>query len=261
MSVGSRPTPSRTGIVATYLLFAAQVLRTLTADGVQERLSWYLALLLAYLILLTFVFWRPHLPTLVGHAYLFVQSALILALLSLNPEVDHLAALFLPPGYQVAHLFAGRTRWVWIGVFAFLIGGPLTIYHGAIEGLALGLTTIAAIVVLPAFVAVNQEIETARAESATMLQKLQETNARLEACASQVEELAEMQERNRLARELHDSVSQTMSGITSNIRAAQVHLAQDPETCKPQLEQLQALIQSALAQMRSLIAELRPQSR
>jgi signal transduction histidine kinase len=75
-----------------------------------------------------------------------------------------------------------------------------------------------------------------------------------------VEELAAMEERNRLARELHDSVSQTMFSLLLATRSAQILLERDPVRVRPQLEQLQELTQSALAQMRSLIAELRPKT-
>jgi signal transduction histidine kinase len=82
----------------------------------------------------------------------------------------------------------------------------------------------------------------------------------LQSYAGQVEELAAVEERNRLARELHDSVSQTIFSITLNTRAAQILLERNPAGVKPQLEQLQKLTQNALVQMRSLIAQLRPKS-
>ena len=73
-----------------------------------------------------------------------------------------------------------------------------------------------------------------------------------------MEELAAIEERNRLARELHDSVSQTMFSIILNVRSTQVLLQRDPTRLRPQLETLQKLAQSALVEMRSLIAQLRP---
>ena len=69
-----------------------------------------------------------------------------------------------------------------------------------------------------------------------------------------------LQERNRLARELHDSVSQTMFSISLNSRAAHILLERDPDKLRSQLEQLQGLTRSALEEMRGLIADLRPAS-
>jgi signal transduction histidine kinase len=91
-----------------------------------------------------------------------------------------------------------------------------------------------------------------------LLNELQETHRQLEAQAGQVEELAAMQERNRLARELHDSVSQTMFSIVLNIRSTQILLEREPDRVRPQLEQLQELTSRALSQMRTLISQWRP---
>jgi signal transduction histidine kinase len=194
------------------------------------------------------------------HVYFALQSAIILILLSLHPQLDFVTALFVLLCYQAALVFAGRTRWFWIGLFVLLIGGSLMFYLGPLQGLALGLTSMAAGIILPAYVIANRETEAARAKSQAMLGELEATHRQLEAYAGQVEELAAMEERNRLARELHDSVSQTMFSLLLATRSAQILLERDPVRVRPQLEQLQELTQSALAQMRSLIAELRPKT-
>ncbi len=250
--------PGRTGAITTYLLIAAETLRILTAGSVQARLAWYLALVLGYVVLYTAVLLRPRLPRLLAQLYFAVQSAIVLALLAPDPRLDFVTLFFLMLSYLVPFLLDGRARWVWIGIFVVLTLGPLMLFHGGLEGLALGLTNTAAIIVIPALVIVNQEIERARAGSEAMLKELEATHARLEAYASQVEELAALEERGRLARELHDSVSQTMFGITLTTRSIQLLLEREPARARAQLEQLQTMTQNALVQMRSLIAELRP---
>jgi signal transduction histidine kinase len=147
---------------------------------------------------------------------------------------------------------------VWVGLFVLLTGGSLMVYLGPLEGLALGLTPSAVGIVLAAYVVVTEEIESARAGSQALLGELEETHKQLQAYADRVEELATMEERSRLARELHDSVSQTLFSIVLNTRSAQILQERNPARVKPQLEQLQALTQNALAQMRGLIAQLRP---
>ena len=93
-----------------------------------------------------------------------------------------------------------------------------------------------------------------------MLAELEATHRRLKTYAGQVEELAALEERNRLARELHDSVSQTIFSLILNARSAQMLLERDPARVRSQLEQLQELAQSALGEMRGLIAQLRPRN-
>jgi signal transduction histidine kinase len=71
---------------------------------------------------------------------------------------------------------------------------------------------------------------------------------------------AALEERQRLARELHDSVSQAIYAIGLNTRAAQKLMAIDPERVSHLLGDVLALAETGLAEMRSLIFELRPES-
>lgn len=77
---------------------------------------------------------------------------------------------------------------------------------------------------------------------------------------SQSRELAALDERARLARELHDSVSQTL--FISNIVAesAMRQWNQKPEKAYALLSQVHQLTNNALAEMRVLLLELRPRS-
>ncbi|HEX6508625.1 MAG TPA: GAF domain-containing protein, partial [Chloroflexota bacterium] len=84
-------------------------------------------------------------------------------------------------------------------------------------------------------------------------------NARLYA---QSRHVAALEERARLARELHDSVTQALFSMTLHTRTAQMALAREgvrtDGAAVRNLEQLHELTQGALAEMRALIFELRP---
>ena len=81
-------------------------------------------------------------------------------------------------------------------------------------------------------------------------------NARLYERAQQ---LAVIEERNRLARDLHDSVTQAVYGVTLYAEAAARLLsAGKVETAASHLRELRSTAQQALREMRSLIFELRP---
>lgn len=72
---------------------------------------------------------------------------------------------------------------------------------------------------------------------------------------------AGMAERQRLARELHDSVSQALFSMTLHARTAERRLeALGPEAgpAQEEVQRLQELTRGALAEMRALIFELRP---
>jgi signal transduction histidine kinase len=139
-----------------------------------------------------------------------------------------------------------------------LTGLPLIIALGPLQGLSLALMPMTICIVFPAYVSVMQEIEAGVQRNETLLGSLLEANRQLIESTSQVEELSAIEERNRLARELHDSVSQTMFSISLHTCAAQILLVRAPGRVRPQLEQLKTLTHSALDEMRGLIAELRP---
>jgi signal transduction histidine kinase len=71
-------------------------------------------------------------------------------------------------------------------------------------------------------------------------------------------ELSTIEERKRLARELHDSVTQTLFSIGLTAEAAAELVEADPARAREQLGHLQSLTRTAMGEMRSLIFELRP---
>lgn len=76
----------------------------------------------------------------------------------------------------------------------------------------------------------------------------------------QGQHLAVLQERQRLARELHDSVSQALYGIALGARTASTLLAKDPQRAGEPLNYVLSLAEAGLAEMRALIFELRPET-
>jgi PAS domain S-box-containing protein len=76
----------------------------------------------------------------------------------------------------------------------------------------------------------------------------------------QVRQLAALQERQKLARELHDSVSQALYGIALGARTAQLRLESEPDKLAEPLDYILSLAESGLSEMRALIFELRPES-
>jgi signal transduction histidine kinase len=81
------------------------------------------------------------------------------------------------------------------------------------------------------------------------------TNARL---YERSRELSILSERNRLALELHDAVSQKLFSVVLNAEAAATLLDRDPEQARGQVAKVQEGAAQALEELRSLIFELRP---
>jgi signal transduction histidine kinase len=71
-------------------------------------------------------------------------------------------------------------------------------------------------------------------------------------------ELSVVEERNRLARELHDSVNQMLFSASLTAEAAALLVDSHPEEAKRQMHAARQLTSQAMEEMRSLIFELRP---
>jgi signal transduction histidine kinase len=250
--------PGWIGVIASYLGFAAVLMRTFGIEEIGSRLPGFIALQVVYIVLFSLVLWQYQLPKWLAGVYLLVQAGLVLRLLWMWPDFDFVALLFVLLSYQASLLFTGRSRWLWIVFLILCMTISLIYYHGLWQGLALSLTNIVACVVLPALLITNHEIELARQQSQALLVELQAGHLKLQEYASQVEELTAMQERNRLARELHDTVSQMIFSISLTTRSAQLLLDKDPARLLEQLHALQETTSAALKQLRSLITQLRP---
>jgi signal transduction histidine kinase len=250
--------PGRVALIAIYLIYAAVVARTLALEPIRPLLPRYLGLELVYVALYSALLWKPDVPIWLKHPYLVVQSALVLWILSLRPQFDFVVVLFALLTYQASLFFSGRMRWIWVSWLVLLTGGSLIFYLGFLRGLALALTTMAAEIVIPAYVIVSQNVEAARVESQRLLGELQDTRRRLESYAGRVEEMAAMQERDHLARELHDTVSQSLFSISLSARSAQLLLEREPARVPQQLDLMTEMTADALRQLRAFITQLRP---
>lgn len=72
------------------------------------------------------------------------------------------------------------------------------------------------------------------------------------------QELAAIEERQRIARDLHDAVTQTL--FSASMMAETLLLSSKDETISTGLKRLQQLTQGALAEMRTLLIEIRPEA-
>jgi signal transduction histidine kinase len=97
----------------------------------------------------------------------------------------------------------------------------------------------------------------ARAEVERLAVELQEANRQLREYAVQAEELATAEERNRLAREIHDGLGHYLTGINMQIQAGRAVLDHDRDVALDALDKAQSLAQEGLTEVRRSVAALR----
>jgi two-component sensor histidine kinase/cbb3-type cytochrome oxidase subunit 3 len=86
--------------------------------------------------------------------------------------------------------------------------------------------------------------------------KMQHQRAALEA---QLRMAAAQEERNRLARDLHDTIKQQLFSINVAAATAQSLRERDPEAAAEHIQQVRTLAQAASVEMKALLTQLRPQ--
>jgi signal transduction histidine kinase len=215
-------------------------------------------LLAVFLVLLAIEPWLSHRSRLYTHLYLATQTGIAVGLSLIPPKLDYFSILFCTLTLQAVHVLRPRVGFRWIGVFVVVMA--TFTFYGQEFGKALSLVLIFTVLYLffGSYAVVARQAEAAREKSQGLLDELQTAYRQLQLYAAQAEELVVVQERNRLARNLHDSVTQTIFTMTMTTEAARILFDHNPTRAAPQLDKLQELARSALAEMRSLISELRP---
>ncbi len=188
--------------------------------------------------------------------YFSVQTGLVWALSPL--QIDGTNLLYLLICLQAVRQFARLPALAWMLFWLSLLGVTLFARLPAWEALALLLLFLAVGWFLVSYDLLYTQTQRDEADSRLLLQDLQAAMRRLQEHAARAEELAAERERNRLARDLHDSVSQMLFTIRLTVQGSRLLLDSDPGRVGEHLDRLQDLTSSVLAELRSLIADLHP---
>ncbi|HEX6305429.1 MAG TPA: histidine kinase dimerization/phosphoacceptor domain-containing protein [Anaerolineales bacterium] len=190
--------------------------------------------------------------------YFPLQTGLVIALTNLRPFTDISNLLYLPLCVRAVRSFSRRAAVAWLVLYTLLLSTTLIVGMAWLEGLSVFLLFLAVCGFLVSYDLLYDRTQNDQVKSQALLADLHTAHQKLKEYADQAEELAAARERNRLARELHDTVSQWIFSITLSARSAQLLLESDPARVPEQLERLQDMTANALSQLRSLITQLRP---
>jgi len=248
-------------LIVSFAIWIAVSLRWILVFIEQEHpYIWLLsAMLAAYGILLGLQSFIIKGSPIRAHIYFGTQSVLIIGAMLLWYEMDFFAALFLPLGGQAMFLFPRKTAQTWVIVFGVAIVIGQFIQFRRLEALSFSFLYLAGLLLIASFSTLMLRTNEARIQSDRLLDELQKAHGQLQEYAGQAEELATAKERNRLARELHDSVAQTLYGLTLQAEAAARELNNGQiDKAAEQMREIRDSAQQTLQETRLLIFELRP---
>ncbi|TQM96744.1 signal transduction histidine kinase [Ornithinimicrobium humiphilum] len=192
------------------------------------------------------------------------RTALAFVLTWINPFF----ALFAWVGFlDVGDAFTGWPRRAVLLVVAATVAGSQSgglPPSGAAQTLVLAVLVVLHVGLFTFFGNVQQELDRRSADQAAAITELERLNADLERALAENARLHEtvveqarragvQEERQRLAREIHDTIAQSLAGVLAQLRAAQVE--PDP---RARLDRAADLAQEALAEARRSVMDLSP---
>ncbi len=104
------------------------------------------------------------------------------------------------------------------------------------------------------------QINLLAAELSSANEQLKESNHRLERLMVENARMAEIRERNRIAREVHDTIGHTLTGLAFGIDACEVLADGASKDLKDQLEVLGLVARQGIEDVRTSVAQLKPDS-
>src|SRR5438874_1642392 len=246
------------GNVAFVIVVCAAYASAITALIYSRRSlrAWEVVVLIAagiaYLFVGTYGFTicRRSRSLLAAATYFIVQLSIASILILLRGSSGELSLILLPLAGQTALLLPLRAMIPVCGLIYVTLVMPLLLRSQWVDAIAIALVYGTGIV----FVVVFTRVASSEREARTELAK---ANQQLRDHAAQVEELATTKERNRLAREIHDTLGHYLTVVNVQIGAAQTILGQDRSRALDHLAKAQTLTQDGLAEVRRSVATLR----
>ncbi len=191
--------------------------------------------------------------------YLLLQTGIVLGLIWLTRDVILVIGLFAPLIGLSIGMFRDRRQWAFTILFFLAVSVGLIIWllgpAGLLPWIAYALPAVIFVVV---YVALYTRQAEAREKAQSLLEDLQEAHLQLAAYATQVEDLTLSAERQRMARELHDTLAQGLAGLILQLEAINSHLeAEDSARGREIVQQAMGRARATLTEARAAITDLR----
>ncbi len=184
--------------------------------------------------------------------YIIGQGLLALVITHLSQNTGMVFSLYMALiGETIG--FLGISRWSVLSTLYFLALSLLNliIFTNFDSALYWLLTVIPTIIFIGLYVTLYIRQAEAREKAQALANELESANRQLTEYAARVEDLTIAAERQRMARELHDTLSQGLAGLILQLEAADAHLANN-RTAKAQ-----SIVGNAMEQARATLADAR----
>ncbi|MEM7531010.1 MAG: sensor histidine kinase [Chloroflexota bacterium] len=220
----------------------------------QQSLAMALLFVFAATITITYFFHRTPLYV---HLYMFIEVLIATLIFSINPErcTDVVILFFILSG-SITIFLPLRTASAWIvAIYAFSLSSA---------GYALGLDAVLNMLsaagghmLFAAFGYMVRKSDEDHRHTQTLLSELQVAHQQLQEYAAQSQQLAVAEERNRLAREMHDSLGHRLTVAVLQLEGARRLIPIEPDRAAETVGAMRTQLKDALAELRKTVSTLR----
>ena len=190
-----------------------------------------------------------------AHLYISLQT-LIVSLALLQGTVFLLLFFILIAQAMVGLPTRAGLRWISLFAVITVIGNFVNDFD-LVPDLINSVVNCAGFLFFGAFGNSLMRAETARAESQKLLAELQAAHSQLQSYAERVETLAVAEERNRLSREMHDTLGHRLTVSIVQLEGAGRLLERDPDRAGQMIQTVRNELKDGLAELRDTLAALR----
>ena len=192
------------------------------------------------------------------HLYLFFQVLILWLIASVVPRevIGSISTLFFVLSAEAMLFLPLLPGLAWIGVFIVVtwLGGVAT--HEVIDPSNF-VAMLGGYLFFGTFGAALRQANEARQRSQKLLVDLQEAHAQLQAYTTQAQQLAVAEERNRLAREMHDALGHRLTVAVVQLEGAQRLIPTEPERSAKMVGTMRGQLKQALSELRQTVSALR----
>ncbi len=209
-------------------------------------------LLIVHILLHWQIGWLEERPNWIS-IYIIGQGLMALAISLFAGTLGMVCGLFLALIGEAVGLFTQKPRGMFIAIGYFILLSFMS--YGFVYGWNTAQWWALAVFPMGAFVYIyvtlyNRQI-LARQQAQSLLVELEAANKQLTEYAARVEDLTIAAERQRMARELHDTLSQGLAGLILQLEAVDAHLSSGRS------ERALAIVKQAMLQARQTLADAR----
>lgn len=245
-------------LVTSYvILVAAGVVGLRFNPPATVTLRWVAVILLAAIALVQTRMPKAGSPSWICHLYLGVHGSLVAALLFLQPGWTMYPVLYFVLCVWAILALSVRPGVYWIAAYTVVTAASFAIGINLGEGLIALFLYGVIYAFAAAFANALVRANAARREGQSLLVESQEAHQQLQEYAARIEELVVVEERNRLAREMHDTLGHRLTVAAVQLEGAQRLILKDPGRAAGMVGTVREQVREALSELRRTVATLR----